>query len=50
MKVLIFGATGSAGGSVLRACLAAPDVREVRASRRAAGTSPYFGRSASPPQ
>lgn len=30
-KVLVFGATGSAGGSVLRACLAAPNVQEVRA-------------------
>jgi uncharacterized protein YbjT (DUF2867 family) len=34
MNVLVFGATGSAGGSVLRACLAAPDVREVRAVAR----------------
>lgn len=34
MNVLVFGATGSAGGSVLRACLAAPDVREVRAIAR----------------
>ena len=31
MKVLLFGATGSAGGSVLRVCLAAPGVEEVRA-------------------
>src|SRR5262245_6592747 len=31
MKVLLFGATGSAGGSVLRACLASPVVAEVRA-------------------
>ena len=31
MKILVFGATGSAGGSVLRVCLAAPDVEEVRA-------------------
>jgi uncharacterized protein YbjT (DUF2867 family) len=31
MKILIFGATGSAGGSVLRACLASPVVEEVRA-------------------
>ena len=31
MVVLLFGATGSAGGSVLRACLDAPEVTEVRA-------------------
>jgi uncharacterized protein YbjT (DUF2867 family) len=31
MKILIFGATGSAGGSVLRACLASPTVAEARA-------------------
>jgi len=31
MKILLFGATGSAGGSVLRACLASPAVEEVRA-------------------
>jgi len=31
MNVLIFGATGSAGGSVLRVCLASPSVDEVRA-------------------
>ncbi|MEA2603073.1 MAG: hypothetical protein QOF89_4065 [Acidobacteriota bacterium] len=30
MKVLVFGATGSAGGSVLRVCLSAPVVEEVR--------------------
>lgn len=34
MKVLIFGATGAAGGSVLRACLAAAGVDEVRAITR----------------
>jgi uncharacterized protein YbjT (DUF2867 family) len=34
MKILLFGATGSAGGSVLRACLAAPAVEEVRAIAR----------------
>ncbi|HET7055891.1 MAG TPA: NAD(P)H-binding protein, partial [Thermomicrobiales bacterium] len=34
MKILIFGATGSAGGSVLRACLASPAVEEVRALAR----------------
>jgi uncharacterized protein YbjT (DUF2867 family) len=31
MRVLLFGATGSAGGSVLKVCLAAPAVEEVRA-------------------
>jgi uncharacterized protein YbjT (DUF2867 family) len=31
MTILIFGATGSAGGSVLRACLDAPEVDQVRA-------------------
>lgn len=31
MRILLFGATGSAGGSVLRACLASPAVEEVRA-------------------
>ena len=31
MKILLFGATGSAGGSVLRVCLEAPAVEEVRA-------------------
>ena len=30
MTVLVFGATGSAGGSVLRVCLASPAVTEVR--------------------
>jgi uncharacterized protein YbjT (DUF2867 family) len=30
-RVLLFGATGSAGGSVLRVCLRAPAVEEVRA-------------------
>lgn len=34
MKVLIFGATGIAGGSVLRACLSTPTVQEVRAIAR----------------
>jgi uncharacterized protein YbjT (DUF2867 family) len=31
MKVLVFGATGSAGGSVLNACLSASSVSKVRA-------------------
>ena len=34
MKVLIFGATGSAGGSVLRACLASVIVDEARTITR----------------
>lgn len=34
LKVLIFGATGSAGGSVLRACLSSPDVEEARVITR----------------
>jgi uncharacterized protein YbjT (DUF2867 family) len=34
MKILLFGATGSAGGSVLRACLSTPQVEEVRAVAR----------------
>jgi uncharacterized protein YbjT (DUF2867 family) len=34
VKILLFGATGSAGGSVLRACLAATPVTEVRAITR----------------
>lgn len=34
MKVLVFGATGSAGGSVLHACLATPRVEEVRVITR----------------
>jgi uncharacterized protein YbjT (DUF2867 family) len=38
MHILLFGATGLAGGGVLRACLAAPDVSEVRAVvRRSTG-------------
>ena len=40
MRVLLFGATGSAGGSVLRVCLASPSVTEVRAVvRRPLGIS-----------
>jgi len=31
MRILVFGATGSAGGSVLRVCLASAAVTEVRA-------------------
>jgi uncharacterized protein YbjT (DUF2867 family) len=34
VNVLIFGATGSAGGSVLRACLGSPIVNEVRTITR----------------
>lgn len=34
MKVLLFGATGSAGAAVLSACLSAPIVQEVRAILR----------------
>ena len=34
MRILLFGATGSAGGSVLRACLDAPEVEEVRVVAR----------------
>lgn len=34
MKILLFGATGSAGGSVLRVCLASQAVEEVRAIAR----------------
>ena len=34
MVVLIFGATGSAGGGVLQACLGSPAVSEVRAIAR----------------
>jgi uncharacterized protein YbjT (DUF2867 family) len=36
MKVLLFGATGAAGGSVLSACLASAAVDEVRAVTRRA--------------
>jgi uncharacterized protein YbjT (DUF2867 family) len=34
MKVLVFGPTGTAGGSVLKVCLAEPRVTEVRAIAR----------------
>ena len=34
MKVLLFGATGTAGGGVLQACLSASGVEEVRAITR----------------
>ena len=38
MTILLFGATGLAGSGVLRACLAAPDVSEVRViARRSTG-------------
>ena len=38
MTILLFGATGLAGGGVLQACLAAPEVTEVRAVvRRSTG-------------
>ena len=34
MVILIFGATGSAGGGVLQACLETPAVTEIRAIAR----------------
>jgi uncharacterized protein YbjT (DUF2867 family) len=34
MKVIIFGASGTAGGSVLKSCLSSPIVEEVRAITR----------------
>ena len=34
MNILIFGASGAAGGSVLRACFSSPSVKEVRAITR----------------
>lgn len=38
MNIVLFGATGLAGGGVLQACLTAPDVTEVRAVvRRSTG-------------
>jgi len=40
MKVVVFGATGTAGQGAIEACLAAPDVSEVRAvTRRPLGRS-----------
>jgi uncharacterized protein YbjT (DUF2867 family) len=36
MRVIVFGGTGAAGGSVLNVCLAAPAVEEVRAVTRRA--------------
>jgi uncharacterized protein YbjT (DUF2867 family) len=40
LTILIFGGSGSAGGSVLRVCLAAADVSEVRSvSRRPLGVA-----------
>ena len=40
MKILLFGSTGAAGGSVLKVCLRAPVVEEVRAvTRRPLATS-----------
>src|SRR5215467_2112521 len=42
MKILLFGASGSAGGAVLGACLSTPIVQEVRAivRRPLASTNP----------
>src|SRR5271165_1373446 len=42
MKILLFGASGSAGGAVLAACLSTPLVQEVRAivRRSLANTNP----------
>ncbi len=40
MKILIFGASGRAGGGVLKACLSSPQVEEARAiTRRPLSTS-----------
>jgi uncharacterized protein YbjT (DUF2867 family) len=36
MRVLLFGATGTAGSGILRACLASPAVRDVRVVTRRA--------------
>jgi uncharacterized protein YbjT (DUF2867 family) len=42
MTVLLFGATGNAGGAVLNACLADPGVTEVRAvARRPLTSAPH---------
>lgn len=34
MNVLLFGATGTAGSGILRACVASPEVKEIRAVAR----------------
>jgi uncharacterized protein YbjT (DUF2867 family) len=40
MKILLFGATGTAGGDVLKACVADPSISEVRViARRAPATA-----------
>ncbi len=40
MRILLFGGTGLAGSGVLRACLAAPEVTDVRSvSRKASGVA-----------
>jgi len=40
VRILLFGATGLAGGGVLRACIDSPEVTEVRSvQRRSSGIS-----------